>query len=167
MKPRDIKIEKVTLNIGAGKSTEKLEKGLKLLKTIAGKQPVKTITKKRIPTWSLRPGLPIGCKLTLRKNEAKKVLGKLLEAKENELTESQIDNNGSISFGIHEYIDIPSVNYDPEIGIIGLQCCVTLERSGFRIKRRKKSRTKIPKKQVITKEESIEFMKKEFGVKIK
>ena len=64
---RQISIEKVTLNIGAGKDQAKLEKGMKLINSIAGRPPVKTFTRKRIQEWGLRPGLPIGCKLTLRK----------------------------------------------------------------------------------------------------
>ena len=58
---RNIGIEKVTLNIGAGKNPEKLDKGVKLIATITGKKPIKTITNKRIPSWGLRPALPIGC----------------------------------------------------------------------------------------------------------
>ena len=71
---RNIKIEKVTLNIGAGKNTSLLDKGLKLLKTLTGANPVKTITQKRIPAWGLRPGLPIGVKVTLRKDAAGELL---------------------------------------------------------------------------------------------
>ncbi|MDD5087108.1 MAG: 50S ribosomal protein L5 [Candidatus Nanoarchaeia archaeon] len=163
---RNIRIEKVTLNIGAGKDQAKLEKGVKLLEKITGIKPVTTITKKRIPGWGLRPGLPIGCKVTLRKDIASETLKRLLNAKENVLQENQFDDNGSIAFGIEEYIDIPNVNYDPEIGIIGLEVCVTLERNGFRIKRRRIKKTKVPKKHVITKQEAIDFMKKEFNVKV-
>ena len=65
-----IKVEKITLNIGAGKDQTKLERGILLLKNITGIDPVKTFTNKRIPTWGLRPGLPIGCKITLRKEKA-------------------------------------------------------------------------------------------------
>jgi large subunit ribosomal protein L5 len=68
---------------------------------------------------------------------------------------------------VKEYINIPGVNYNPEIEIMGLQCCVTLERAGFRIKKRKKARRKLPKKQRIGKDEAISFMKKEFGIKLK
>ena len=162
---RNIRIEKVTLNIGAGKDQKKLDNGLKLLKNVAGTQPVKTFTNKRIPSWGLRPGLPIGCKVTLRKNKAKEVLKKLVEAKSNILQESQFDNNGNLAFGIQEYIDIAGVKYDPNMGIMGLEVCVTLERPGFRIRRRKMLSKKIPKKHAITKEEAIQFMKKEFNVK--
>ncbi len=163
---RSIRIEKLTLNIGAGKNTALLEKGLKLLKTITGTQPVKTVTQKRIPAWGLRPGLPIGCKVTLRKQAAQEVLQKLLQAKNHVLKETQFDDNGNVAFGIHEYIDIPSVKYDPEIGIIGFEVCVTLERPGFRIKRRKVHKKKITTRHRITKQDAIEFMKNSFKVKV-
>ena len=163
---REIKIEKITLNIGAGKDQPKLDKAVLLLKSISGKNPVKTFTNKRIEEWGLRPGLPIGCKLTLRKKAAQELLARLLDAKDNKLTEIQFDNSGNISFGISEYIDIPGVKYDPNIGIMGLQVCITLERPGFRIKRRKLERKKIPLRHSIKKEDAIDFMKKAFKVKI-
>ena len=163
---RNIKINKVTLNIGAGKDQVKLDKGIKLLKSITNVSPVKTVTSKRIPGWGLRPGLPIGCKVTLRRKNAVDVLKRLVHAKDNNLRESQFDNNGNIAFGIEEYIDILGVKYDPEIGIIGLEVCVTLERNGFRIKRRKIAKKKVPKKHMITKQEAIEFMQKEFNIKL-
>ena len=161
-----IRIEKLTLNIGCGKDQAKLEKGVKLLKNITGIDPVKTITNKRIPEWGLRPGLPVGCKITLRKDAAKELFIKLLKAKEDRLKENQFDKSGNVSFGIEEYIDIPDVKYDPDIGIMGFEICLTLERSGFRIKRRKRLKKKIPVKQSITKEDAIKFVKEKFNVKI-
>lgn len=161
-----VRVEKITLNIGAGKDTSKLDKGVLLIKSLTGIEPVKTITKKRIPSWGLRPGLPIGAKLTLRKEKAAEILKKLLEAKEHMLRASQFDSGGNISFGIHEYIDIPGIAYNPEIGIMGLEVCVTLEKPGFRIKRRMLEKKKIPKKHIISKEEALNFMKDEFHVKI-
>ena len=163
---RNIRIEKITLNIGTGKEQPRLEKGMKLLKTITGINPIKTVATKRIPGWGLRPGLPIGCKLTLRKNSAKKLLIRLLEAKDNGLSPTQFDANGNVAFGIPEYIDIPDVKYDPEIGAMGLEVCITLERSGFRVKRRKIKQKKIPSRHKITKEEAMEFMTKEFNTKV-
>lgn len=160
------RIEKVTLNIGAGKDQTKLEKGLILIKAITGIEPIKTITKKRIPEWGLRPGLPIGCKLTLRKAKAIDLLKRLLEAKEFKLSESQFDESGNISFGITEYIDIPGVAYDPKIGIMGLQVCVSLEKPGYRIKRRKIAQKKLSKRHFVTKSEAINFMQKEYNVHV-
>jgi large subunit ribosomal protein L5 len=165
-KMREIRIEKVTLNIGAGKSTDVLEKGLKLLKTLTNRTPIKTFTNKRIPGWGLRPGLPIGCKVTLRKAAAKELLIRLLEAKDNILSDTQFDKNGNIAFGLSEYIDIPGMKYDPDIGMLGFEVCVTLERPGFRIKKRKNLRKKIPQKHRIQKEEAIKFMQTQFKVKL-
>jgi large subunit ribosomal protein L5 len=163
---QEIRMEKLTLNIGAGKDQVKLEKGMKLLKNITGINPVKTFTTKRIPEWGLSPCLPIGFKLTLRKAKMKEVISRLLDAKDYRLKESQFDNGGNIAFGLHEYIDIPDVKYDPEIGVMGLEVCITLERAGFRIKRRRKKRRKVPIKHRITKQNAMEFMIKEFKVKI-
>jgi len=162
---KNIRMAKLTLNVGAGKDTKKLDKGLKLLKNLTGIEPIKTITTKRIPTWGLRPGLPIGCKLTLRQKSASDMLKRLLSAKDNKLKESYFDNNGNVSFGIQEYIDVAEAKYDPEIGMMGFQVCLTLERPGFRIKRRR-MKNKIHKNHLITKENSIEFLKKEFGIKL-
>lgn len=163
---RTIRIEKVTLNIGAGKDQTKLEKGIKLLKNITGINPIKTFTNKRIPDWGIRPGLPIGCKITLRKEKAIELLRRLLAAKDNKLKASQFDEKGNIAFGIKEYIDIPGVKYDHEIGVMGLEVCVTLERPGFRIKRRRVCKRKIHKKHMITKQEAFDFMKQKFSVEV-
>jgi len=163
---REIRIEKITLNIGAGKDQAKLEKGMLLLKNVTGVNPVKTFTNKRIPEWGLRPGLPIGCKLTLRGKKAEGVLLRLVEAKDHKLTPHQFDSEGNIAFGIHEYIDVPDVKYDPKIGVIGFEVCVTLERPGFRIKRRRIMKRKIPNKHKITKEEAMEFIKNRFKVEV-
>jgi len=161
---KTIKVEKITLNMGTGKDQGVLEKGLKLLKTLTKVTPVKTITQKRIQEWGVRPGLAIGCKTTLRKTPAEELLVRLLEAKEKHLKKSQFDAFGNISFGIHEYIDIPGSEYDPDIGIMGLEVCITLQRPGFRIKKRKIQKRKIPKTHQITKEEAIEFMKNKYNV---
>lgn len=163
---RQPRIEKLTLNIGAGKDVQKLDKGVALIKAITGIEPLKTITQKRIPNWGLRPGLPIGCKLTIRKQPAAELLKRLLTAKENKLKPTQFDEGGNISFGIPEYIDIPGVAYDPKIGIMGLEVCVTLERPGYRIKRRRLKQKKVPRKHLLTREEAIEFMQKNFNVKV-
>lgn len=163
---RQLRVAKVTLNVGAGKSTEKLEKGLKLLKAITGLAPVKTFTNKRIPNWGLRPGLPIGCKLTLRKASSMELLRRLIQSRDNKLSASQFDEEGNVSFGIPEYIDIPGVNYDPSIGIMGLEVCITLERPGFRIKRRKVMKRKIPARHRVGKPDAIGFMRDKFGIAV-
>ncbi|MEK6849913.1 MAG: 50S ribosomal protein L5 [Nanoarchaeota archaeon] len=160
------RIEKLTLNIGAGKEQTKLDKAVLVLKSLTGIEPVKTVTQKRIAAWGLRPGLPIGCMITLRRHSAQTMLKRLLKAKEFTLKDTNFDTNGSISFGIPEHIDIDGAQYDPKIGVMGLQVCVTLEKPGYHIKRRSLHRAVVGKKHRISQQEAITFMKTAFGIKM-
>lgn len=162
---RNIKIEKVTLNIGVGEAGDKLKNAVKLLNKITGSKAVETMTMKRIPTWGIRPKLKIGCKVTLRGKMAEDVLKRLISAVDNTLPSTKFDEYGNFSFGIREYIDIPGVEYDTEIGIIGLEAAVTLQRSGFRIKYKAK-KSKIPMKHRISKDDAIKFVKNKFNLKV-
>jgi len=161
-----IKVAKVTLNIGAGKNEDILKKGLVLLKKLSPQTPVKTMAKKRIPAWGLRPGLAIGAKVTVRKG-AVALLKRLLVAKENELSAKNFDNAGNFSFGIPEYIDIEGLEYDPDLKILGLEVAVTLERPGYRVKMRKVKPHALGGRHVISKEDAIAFAQKELGVDVK
>ncbi|MFW6449426.1 MAG: 50S ribosomal protein L5 [Nanoarchaeota archaeon] len=162
----DINIEKLTLNVGAGKDHDKLEKGVKLIEYLTGITPVKTKSNKRIPGWGVRPGLPIGCKVTIRGKKKKELIKKFVEAKDNLLKPSQFDNNGNVSFGVHEYINIPGIKYHPEIGIMGFQIAITLSKPGKRVANRRLGKRKVPMKQRVSREEAIDFMKKEFNVEL-
>ena len=82
------------------------------------------------------------------------------------LGERNYDNRGNVSFGIPEYIDIEGAKYDPEIGIIGLQACITLTRAGYRVKRRRLRPASVGRRQVITKDEAMAFMQERFSVKV-
>jgi len=161
---RNIRVQKVTLNIGTGKDQVALEKAQRLLNAITGVSSVKTITQKRIAAWGLRPGLPIGAKVTLRKDKALALIPRLLYSKENKLALNNFDDNGNVSFGIKEYIDIKDAKYDPDIGSMGLQCSITLERPGNRIKRRKILKRVIPIRHRVSKDDAIAFLKENFNV---
>ncbi len=164
---RKIRLAKITLNIGAGRDAQKLEKGMILLERITQRKPVQTITQKRIPNWELRPGVPVGVKVTVRGKPAEELLRKLLTAKDFTLSEKQFDNEGNVSFGIPEYIDVEGLKYDPKLGIMGFEVAVTLERPGFRVKHRRLRPRRIPKEHRISREEAISFMKDAFNVKIR
>ena len=161
---KQIRITKITLNIGAGKNEDLLKKGLKLLEKLSPVKPVKTTTQKRIPGWGLRPGLAIGCKATVRKG-AQELLRRLLVAKENTLLAKNFDGQGNFSFGLAEYIDIEGLEYDPELKIIGLEVAVTLERPGYAVKRRKIRPARLGKSHVITKQQAIAYVQS-LGVQV-
>ena len=157
---RKIKIEKVVLSVGA--KADELEKGVKLLKILTNRKPAKMISRKRIPTWSVRPNLEVGAVVTIRK-DIDNFLKRLLVAKDNTLKKSQISEN-NFSFGIDEYIEIPGTEYVRELGIRGFDTTVVFKRAGRRVRLKKAKRGRIPKKQIISKEEIIKFMEEKFSI---
>ena len=159
---RNIRIEKVVLNIGCGTKL-KLEHARTILERVANTKAVITRTKKR-SLFGVGKDKEIGCKIIIRKGTYE-FLKRLLEAKENKLETKNFDSTGNLSFGIKEYIDIPGMEYDPEIGVIGFDVCITLERPGFSIKR-KRIPKKIGKKHAITKEDAINFIKEKFNITV-
>ncbi len=161
---REIKIEKVILSIGG--TGDYLEKGHKLLKYLTEKNPMKTHAKKRIPTWSVRPGLEVGTIVTLRGSEKEDFLKRMLATVDNQLKKKQVSEN-TLAFGIKEYIEIPGVEYQREIGIMGFDVIITFKRAGRRVKLRKIKQGKVGKKQIITKEEIIKFMEENFHTEFK
>ncbi len=161
---QEIYVEKVTLNIGTGGPGEKLEKAMKLMRNLTQMKPVATTTRRRIPGWGLRPGLSIGCKVTLRGRQAQEFLKKLFAGHNDKIKKHYFDNHGGISFGIPEYLDIPGVEYDMQVGIIGLEAAVTLARRGYRIKHRRIKNRSIPKKHRITREEAIGFIREKYSI---
>ncbi|MEM3157026.1 MAG: 50S ribosomal protein L5, partial [Nitrososphaerota archaeon] len=84
----------------------------------------------------------------------------------NKLKESSFDEYGNFAFGIKEHLDIPGTKYNPEVGIIGMDVIVNVDRPGRRVELRRIKRSKIGRNHRITKEESIEFIQKEFNVEI-
>jgi len=160
---RDIKMEKIVLSIGG--TGDYLSKGHKLLQILTERKPVKTTSRKRIPSLGVRPGLEIGTMVTIRKG-AEEILKKMLIAIENTLNRKQISEN-NFSFGIQEYIEIPGTEYHREIGIMGLDVTVVFKRAGRRVRLKKIKSGRIPKRQVITKEEIIKFMEDNFQTRFK
>jgi large subunit ribosomal protein L5 len=163
---REIKIEKVVVNCGAGESGEKLQKAKKMIEMITGKKACLTKARKREQTFKIKKGEPIGVKVTLRKKDAEEFLKRALAAVDNKLKESYFDKFGNFSFGIKEYLYLPGTKYDPSIGLLGFDVCVSFSRPGFRVKNRRRKRSKIPIRHYPTKEECINFLKEKFGVVI-
>jgi large subunit ribosomal protein L5 len=162
---QEIKIEKITLNIGCGDDKQKIEKAKKLLEMLTGKKVVITRSKKR-STFGVTKGKPLGVMVTLRKSEALEFLKKSLAGVENKLDKSKFDSSGNFSFGVREYIDMPGVKYSHDVGMMGFEVAVTLSRAGFRIKSRRIQQKQIPSSHKINKEESSEWVKKTFGVEL-
>jgi len=162
---KEIKISKVVINIGVGKSGDPVEKAKNALSELTGKTPSVRGAKKSVRDFGIHKGEPIGAMVTMRRTDATNFLRRIIESKGNVIKNSSFDNNGNISFGIHEHIDIPGTKYNPDIGIFGMDVCAALTRPGYRISKRRNP-SKIGKNHKITKDESIEFFKTQFGVEV-
>jgi len=163
LKPR---LEKVTVNMAVGKSGDPLEKAAKVLEQLTGQKPCRRKAKKTVRDFGIRKGESITCLVTLRKERAREFLKKAFEAVDNKISTERFDRLGNFSFGIKEHIDIPRTRYVPELGIHGMDVCVTLSRPGQRVKRRHHAKSRLGSKQLLTPEEARLFIKEEFGVEI-
>ncbi len=163
----EIRLEKVVLNMGVGKSGEPIEIAKKALEQISGKKPNPRNAKKAQRDWGVRKNEPIGVAVTVRNNDAKELLKKLFEAKGNNVNAKSFDKDGNLSFGILEHIDIPGIKYDPKIGILGLNVTINLSRPGFNIKLRSKHKAKIGEKHRISPQDAKDYLTKEFGVNVR
>jgi len=164
---RIIKLAKVTVHIGVGKSGEELEKARKVLAEITGQKPCTKQAKRTLKDFNIREGEPISCLTTLRGEQATEFLKRGLEAVSNSLKGSSFDDNGNFAFGVKEHIEIPGTKYVPELGIFGMDIIGTLERPGFRIKRRRVRPSSVGKSHRISRDEAIKFVTENFGTQIK
>jgi len=160
------KIDKVVVNISVGKSGEPLERASKILKQLTSQNPCKRKAKKTIRDFGIRKGEPIACLVTLRKEKAKSFLEKAFQAVDNKISKGCFDRFGNFSFGIKEHIEIPGTKYVPELGIYGMDISVSFSRSGYRIKHRHRAKSKIGASHIVRPEETMSFIKEEFGVEI-
>tara|TARA_B100000953_G_scaffold166285_1_gene137104 strand:- start:2884 stop:3405 length:522 start_codon:yes stop_codon:yes gene_type:complete len=161
---KEIRLEKVVLNMGVGKSGDAVETAKKALDQISNKKSCNRSAKKAHRDWGVRKGEPIGAAVTIRGNDAKLLLKRLFEAKGNTVNGKSLDKMGNLSFGILEHIDIPGIKYDPKIGILGLDVAARLTRPGYSIRTRSKHKASVGKSHKIKPVEAKEYLMKEFGV---
>jgi len=165
-KMKDVVVDKVTLNIGVGKAGQELENAKTLLQRLSGAQAVPTRAKVRNPVFRIKKGDIIGTKATLRGQPAIDFVKKALKVKAFTLPAKSFDKEGNFSFGVPEYIEFPGAKYDPQIGMLGFDVCVTLRRRGFRVARRRRGRSKIGGKHRLGKDDGIAFAKETFSMSV-
>jgi len=163
---KKIYLDKIVLNMGVGKSGDAIEIAKRALDQISGKKSCPRNAKETQRDWGIRKGEPIGVSVTVRGEDAKALLKRLLEAKGDTVKGKSFDNFGNYSFGINEHIDIPGVKYEPQIGILGLGISITLSRPGYGIRKRSKHKASVGKAHIITSQEAKDYLVKEFGVTI-
>jgi len=128
------KIEKIVLNMGVGEATQdkkKVTTAAEEMELIAGQKPVITKAKKSIATFKLREGMPIGAKVTLRRERMYEFLDRLVTIAMPRIRDfrglnpKSFDGRGNYAFGIKEQIIFPEINYDRIDKVRGMDIIVT------------------------------------------
>lgn len=128
------RIKKITLNMGVGEAVgdkKVMNHALEDLTRISGQKPVVTVARKSIAGFKIREGWPIGCKVTLRKNQMYEFLDRLISVTLPRvrdfrgLNPKSFDGTGNYSMGLHEQIVFAEIDFDKIDGIRGLDICIT------------------------------------------
>ena len=126
-------LEKVVLNIGVGETTQdtkKVNSAAEALELIAGQKPVITRARKSIATFKVREGMPLGVKVTLRRQHMFEFIDRLITIALPRvrdfrgLNPNSFDGNGNYAMGIKEHIVFPEINYDKAETIWGMDVIV-------------------------------------------
>ncbi len=124
------KVEKIVINMGVGEAKDNvktLEAAVNDLQLISGQKPVVCRAKKSISNFKLRENMPIGCKVTLRKNRMYDFIDKLLNVALPRVrdfrgvSEKSFDGRGNYTLGLKEHLIFPEIEYDKIDKIRGLE----------------------------------------------
>jgi large subunit ribosomal protein L5 len=127
------KLEKIVINMGVGEATgdqKMLDSAVAELALISGQKPVKTLAKKAIAGFKIRKGLPIGCKVTLRKARMYEFLDRLVTVALPRvrdfrgITGKSFDGRGNFSMGLKEQIIFPEIVYDKVEAVRGMNIVI-------------------------------------------
>ncbi len=124
------KLEKIVINMGVGEAAadqKKLDAALAELTLIAGQKPVKTLAKKAIAGFKIREGLPIGCKVTLRRSRMYEFFDRLVTIAMPRVRDFRglaankgFDGRGNFAMGLREQIIFPEITYDKVEDVRGM-----------------------------------------------
>ncbi|MFQ5984213.1 MAG: 50S ribosomal protein L5 [Alphaproteobacteria bacterium] len=127
------KLEKIVLNMGVGEATgdpKLIDAAVKDLEAIAGQKAVVIKAKRSVASFKLRRGMPIGCKVTLRRNRMYEFLDRLITIALPRirdfrgLSSNSFDGGGNYALGLKEQIVFPEINYDTVDRIRGLDVVI-------------------------------------------
>jgi len=130
MAPR---LEKVVLNMGVGEAvgdTKKVKSAVEAMTLISGQQPVVTKAKKSIAGFKVRDGMPLGCKVTLRRERMYEFLDRLITVALPRVRDfrgvsgKSFDGRGNFAMGLKEHIVFPEIDYDKVDTIWGMDIIV-------------------------------------------
>jgi large subunit ribosomal protein L5 len=161
---REPRVEKVVVHMGVGEGGRELANAEDILGEVTGQEPVRTQAKRAVGAFDIRKGDPIGAKVTLRGEAANDFLATALPLVD--LRRSQFDETGNFSFGVEEHTAFPSQEYNPQIGIYGLDVTVNLTRPGYRVKKRDHASRSIPASHRLDPADATAYLEANYDVEV-
>merc|ERR1712078_652346 len=150
---RDIKVDKLILNLCTGESGDKLTEAAKVLEDLTEQKPVESKARYTVRTFGIKRNEKIAVHVTVRGEKAEELIKRGLKVKEYELRKKNFSDSGNFGFGIDEHIDL-GIKYDTNTGIFGMDFYVVLAKPGDRVSKRRAHHAKVGNFQRISKEEA-------------